>query len=113
MKNVISVAYHLSVSGGASGTVSIYSVPGARKLKLKSIRVSFPAGTYSELKIALMRGIEKIFPVEGEVRGDNEVVEAEVDEELSSGSTLRIAYENTNATQTRECEILITGVLDE
>jgi len=108
----VSIPYMLTASAGAEDDVTVFEVPAARKFKTASVRISFPAGTYYELEISIYRGIKQIAPYTGVYQGDNEVIEDEFIEDISSGERVILHYKNTNSTEVREAFILIRGVLE-
>jgi hypothetical protein len=112
MAKRFSITYKLTASPGASGDVTIYTVEAARSFKTESVYVSFPAGTYHELEVSIFRGIMQIAPGSGVYVGDNQVIEDEFIEDISSGERVILHYKNNNSTQTREAFIVVRGFLD-
>jgi len=108
----VSIAYHLSVSGGASGTVTIYTVPAAVKLKVIETNVFFPTGTYGELEVTFWRGIMQLLPNTGKYTGDGLVMVDDTPAEWGSGEKVVLKYVNTNPTETRDCWVLMKGELE-
>jgi hypothetical protein len=112
MAKRFSATYHLIANAGASGDVTIYEVEAARSFKTESVYVSFPAGTYHELEVSIYRGIKQIAPGYGVYVGDNQVIEDEFIEDISSGEHVILHYKNNNATQTREAFVIVRGFLE-
>jgi hypothetical protein len=92
--------------------VVIYSVEPARSFKTESVYVSFPAGTYSELEISILRGIMQVAPGSGVYVGDNQIIEDEFIEDISSGERVILHYKNNNSTQAREAFVIVRGFLE-
>jgi hypothetical protein len=107
-----SIAYRLVSDPGASGDVVLYTVEPAATFKTESVYVSFPAGTYSELEVSIYRGIMQIAPSKGAYVGDNQVIEDEFVEDVSSGERVILHYKNNNTTQTRECFVIVRGYIE-
>ena len=112
MAEKISVPYHLQAAAGAEGDVTVYTVDAAKKFKTASVYLSFPAGTYFELELSIKRGISQIAPHQNSYVGDNQAIEDEFIEDVSSGERVIIHYKNMNATQAREAFVLIRGELE-
>ena len=107
-----SIAYRLVASPGASGEVVLYQVEPAARFKTESVYISFPAGTYSELEVSICRGIMQVAPSQGVYAGDNQVIEDEFIEDISSGERVVLKYKNSNSTQTRECFVIVRGFIE-
>ena len=109
----ISAAYALAASGGASGTVTVFQVPSGKAVRVVGVYVAFPAGTYGELSLSILRGSAKIAPYSGSYRGDNMVIEDSFISDTFSDSDVVLSYANSNPTQTREAYILVKMVMRE
>jgi hypothetical protein len=107
-----SIAYRLVANPGATGDIVLYQVEQAARFKTESVYVSFPAGTYSELEVAIYRGIMQVAPSQGAYVGDNQVIEDEFIEDISSGERVILHYRNSNTTQVRECFVIVRGFLE-
>lgn len=112
MSRKIEIPYHLVASGGEEKTIPIYTNPGPEKLRVRRVIIYFPIGNYFELKVALYRGVTKVYPSVGELSGDNIVFDDEVDLTYFGGEEIRLYYRNENATETRECFIYLIGYLE-
>jgi len=112
MSKKISIAYHLEISGGQEGDVTIYTVEAAKKFKTKSVYVFFPIGNYFELEVSVFRGIKQIAPYSGVYKGDGNVIEDEFVEDASSGERVILHYKNNNSTETREAFVIVRGELE-
>jgi len=112
MGKKISIAKYLSIDPGDSGEIVAYEVDPAKSFKTQSIYVAFPPGTYFELELSIMRGINQIAPYNGTYRGDASVIEDEFIEDISSGERVIIKYKNNNTTQVREAFVIIRGELE-
>jgi len=112
MQRKISIPYLLTVDPGAEDTILLYEVEPGRRLKITSLRISFPSGTFYELEIEFLRGELKIAPYKRTYRGDNEVIEDEYIHDLFSSERLRMHYKNLNTTEVRQANILIRGILE-
>ena len=108
----ITIPYHLTASAGDSGFVEIYTVDPARKLTTVKIQVAFPIGTYGELQLALYYGNSKVIPHTGYWTGDGVVFVDEMKATWQGGDVIKLYYNNTNDTETREAFLLITAELE-
>ena len=108
----VDIADVLEVLPGASGEFTIYTVPGARRLKLAKVKLYFPVGTNFELKIQVLWGNKEVRPTEGYYRGDGNWVIAVAEEVYSSGDKIRLKYENTSATETKRVYYHLEGELE-
>jgi hypothetical protein len=109
----ISIAYTLSASGGASGTVPLFQVPSGKAVRVVGVCIAFPAGTYGELSLSLYRGSAKIAPYTGSYQGDNMVIEDSFISDTFSSGDVVLSYANSNSTQTRQAYILVKAVMRE
>jgi len=112
MGRVISLAYKLTATAGASGEVTLYTVEAARVLTLKSLAVNWPGGQAFKLELAFYRGAQQIAPVVGRFSGDNGWLNVPCDAVLQSGERLRLAYTNTDTVNPQSCLIIVTGELE-
>ncbi len=112
MAEKVTIPYHLVAGAGATGEVSLYTVPGARRLRVKRIITYFPAGNYGELYLSYYVGINQVHPKTGELNGDQVVWDDDVDITIYSGEDLKLKYRNTNTTETREAFIHVIGELE-
>lgn len=108
----ISIAYSLTAAANANSTTTIFTVPAACTFRVTSVYIHFPAGTYYELQLRLLRGIQQIAPYSGYYVGDASVIEDEDVSDLASGDHLNVYYKNTSSTQTRQAFIIVRGVLE-
>lgn len=113
MGKKVSIPYYLQAAAGDSGEILIWEVEPAKKFKTSSVYISFPPGTYYELEVAVLRGIKQVAPYTGTYRGDAQVIEDEFIEDISSGERVVLLYKNNNATQIRECFVIVRGELED
>jgi len=111
-KEPVTIHKHLSISPGATGFENIYTVKPGKTLTVKVVQVAFPAGTYGELQIAIYYGNLKVWPETDHVSGDNVLFRKEARIKYYSGDPVRVWYNNTNATETRDCFMDLEGVLE-
>lgn len=110
-QRVKTITYYLEASKGSKGDIVVYTVPAARRFRLQHIDVEFIKDSNYELRLLFKRGIEQIVPSSGYIAADHSVIRVESDEELPSGSSLILSYENTNTTDARKALIIVTGLL--
>jgi len=111
MGEKISIAYYLSASAGTEADVELYTVDAARKFKLNSIYIPFPAASDYELELSFYKGIKKIMPYKNTYRGDDNSFDDCLDEEFQSGERLILHYKNNNVTTIKKAFILVRGEL--
>ena len=100
--------YHLSASGGESGTVNVLTFK--ENVEIRRVQIFFPIGDYGELRVVVKRGNLRVAPKRGYVAGDGNVFVFEVSAEVRKGHSLSIEYVNENETETREAYFLFEGV---
>ncbi|MCD6434018.1 MAG: hypothetical protein J7L14_00195 [Candidatus Diapherotrites archaeon] len=83
---------------GAHDIVTPEYEPQGRPLKLKKVRVHFPAGTKGLLKIRFLYGNTAIIPEKGWITGDDNTFEAEEEFTFDAGSPITIEYLNEDTT---------------
>ena len=108
----ITIPYHLTASAGDSGFVELLTVPAGMKLTILKTQIYFPIGTYGELHLELWYGNSKVAPYTRYWSGDGCWVIDEMSSTWSGGDVIRLYYENTNTTETREAFLLITAELE-
>lgn len=112
MGQIISIAYELTADASREGELTLYTVQAAKKFKLTNIYVHFPAGTYFELRIAIMKGIYQVAPHSGVYVGDANVITDKSNHVFESGESVTLYYKNTNTTEARKAFVLLTGELE-
>ena len=112
MGKKISIAKLITVDAGAEEDILLYEVEGARKFKTKSVYLAFPASTMGELEVSIYRGIQKIAPYKGVYLGDNNVIEDEFIEDISSAERVIVHVKNTNTSEARQVFVIVRGELE-
>ena len=113
MSRKISIAHQLSADAGTEGDVTLYEVEPARRFVIKSVYISFPAETDFELALSIFRGIRQIAPYIGAYRGEAQVIEDEVSEEISSSERVVLHYRNESTATVNKAFVLVRGELEE
>jgi len=108
----ITISYHLVASPGAEDKVTLFTVPDGQRLIVNTIHILFPAGVYGELELSFYYGIQRVFPKERVITGDNVLLEFDTKLVYYSGDDVILYYKNTNTTEVREAFIYLTGVLE-
>jgi len=108
---VINVAKKINVPAGATGTVSLYKVPGARKYKLKRVIFMFPVGTEFNVGLVIKKGPKEVCPDSGMVYGDGTVIELSDDTEFSPSESVDVYYTNSDAVNSYDVIIIVEGEL--
>ena len=112
MGKKISIGKYISVDANTEEDVLLYTVEAARTFKTASVYVAFPAGSFCDLQVTIMRGIKQIAPGEGYYCGDNNVIEDEFIEDISSAERVIVHVKNTNTSEVRDVYVLVRGELD-
>jgi len=111
MPERISIPYHAEISPGDEGTVSIYQVPGARKLRIIRTNIHFPKDQAGELHLALYHGIRKVLPTVRDYTGDDTRLTDNTPAEWGPGDEVLLWYKNDNDVYSRESYITLEGEL--
>jgi len=112
MGKKISIAKLITVDADTEEDVVIYTVDEATKFKTKSVYLAFPAATFGELEVSIFRGIQKIAPYRGVYLGDNNVIEDEFIEDISSAERVIVHVKNTNTSEARQVFVIVRGELE-
>ena len=112
MGKKISIAKLITVDANTEKDVVLYEVDAAHTFKTASVYLAFPASTFGELEVSIMRGIKQIAPYQGVYVGDNNVIEDEFIEDLSSAERVIAHVKNTNSSEVRQVFILVRGELE-
>jgi len=107
----VSIPYHVSASPGAEAEVSIYRVPGGRKLRSRALNITFPDTSNYELHLALYRGIKKLLPTVKDYVGDDTRITDDTPAEWGPDEEVLLWYKNDNTAATKEADILLEGEL--
>jgi len=113
MGKTIHIPYYLTAAAGASGTVSLYTVPGGQKLKITRIVIRFESGTDGKLQLAFKAGIKQVAPVEGKYfAGENVTLNLPADIEYYPDSSIDLYYNNTDPGSSHSATIVLVGTLE-
>jgi len=111
MSRRIVVAYHLVADPGAEGDVTLYTVMNGWTFRSDSQTIHFSSGTAGELEITFKRGKLTVIPEEGVFTGEDFTAESNAYAEWDGGGKVLVHYRNLNATASRECYIIVRGIL--
>jgi len=85
-------------AANSSGSVSIFTVPPAKKATIRRIIVWFPVGSENQLYVRFSTGGRRIAPTSGWISGDDTRIELEPNAEAFSDFTVDLEYMNTDST---------------
>ena len=107
------VAKTIIVNPSQTAKFELFRVPTARSLIIKEIYIHFPTGSNYTLLVSLYRGEEKVFPIVGEITGDNVLFKFDVELRYDSNSIVYARISNTDDTNAHRVQIIIIGELIE
>ncbi|RLI15052.1 hypothetical protein DRO49_05685 [Candidatus Bathyarchaeota archaeon] len=109
---LITVVKQFTVSASTTSTETIYTVTAGKKLKLNKVKIWFPSGTNSELRVVILHGVERVVPEEGYLVGDGEEYSLPCQVEYGSQEEVKALLTNTSTTDSRTVQITLEGEED-
>jgi len=103
------VSKQYTVSANTTETQVAYTVTPGKKLKLNLVKIWFPTGVNSELRVKILHGNMQIAPTEGYAVGDNIELEYRPEVEYGSEEYVKVWLQNTNSTESRDVQITLEG----
>lgn len=97
----------INVDAGATTTIEIDAVPGARRARLNKATIHFPSHGDYYLQIHLYIGEESIIDGDGYITGDNVKHEIDIMREIAGGSVLKVKAVNTDSANPRKFFIIL------
>jgi len=110
--STIVIADYLSVAAGSSNSKIVYTVPGAKKLVIKRVRLFFPVGTEGYLIVEFRVGNFKILPDYGQFSGDGNTITIETEKVLNPNEELVIFGVNSDTTNPHSVYYVVEGVIE-
>jgi len=105
----VTVTKQYTVSASTTETEVVYTVTPGKTLKLNLVKIWFPTGVNSELRVKILHGNMQIAPVEGYAVGDNIELEYRPEAEYGSEEQVKAWLQNVNSTESRDVQITLEG----
>jgi hypothetical protein len=112
MAEVVTVTAYLSVGAGASGRVTVFTVPPARVFRLRTVRLHCSSGTDLRLRCRVMYGDKQVLPYSGWLRAEPGVSQAEGEFVYGGESRVDVEYVNEDTGEAHSFYITLTGELE-
>jgi hypothetical protein len=107
-----SIAYRILAAPNETKEVAVYRVDAGYRFIIERVQVAFPVGTFFELHVKIMRGLEQVKPTSGDYCGDGFVIADTTRIEIGSDETIKVWYKNDSPNQIREALVLIEGYIE-
>jgi hypothetical protein len=107
-----SISYRILAAPGETKEVAIYRVDAGYRFIIERVQVAFPVGSYFELHVKILRGLEQIKPTTGDYCGDGFVIADTTKVEVGSDETIKIWYKNDSTTQVRDALVIVEGYIE-
>jgi len=105
----VTVTKQYTVSASTTETEVVYTVTPGKTLKLNLVKIWFPTGVNSELRVKILHGNMQIAPTEGYAVGDNIELEYRPEVEYGSEEYVKAWLQNVNSTDSRDVQITLEG----
>ena len=103
------VSKQYTVSANTTETEIVYTVTPGKKLRLDLVKIWFPTGVNSELRVKILHGSMQVAPTEGYAVGDNIELEYKLEVEYGSEEYVKAWFQNVNSTESRDVQITLEG----